>query len=176
MGLFGLGVGVVSQAVESLLPVPKHAPIEELFRSPGMIWFLAGFGTLVAPIFEEILFRGFLLPGLAHAVDWMRVPRDAEAMEIWRAGGSGIRGYSMGALVGASVGTSLLFALIHAPQIGYTWSAVGLLAGVSLVLCWVRVRYDSVAASTVCHACYNLSVFLTIFVGTGGFRHLDRAG
>jgi membrane protease YdiL (CAAX protease family) len=53
---------------------------------------------------------------------------------------------------------------------------VGLLAGVSLVLCWVRVRYDSVAASTVCHACYNLSVFLTIFVGTGGFRHLDRAG
>jgi membrane protease YdiL (CAAX protease family) len=176
MVLFGLGLGIVSQATESLLPTPKHAPIEDLFRAPGVIWFLAGFGTLVAPLFEEILFRGFLLPGLAHAVDWMRVPKDFEAMEAWRVGAGGLRSYSAGALVGASLVTSLLFALIHAPQIGYTWSAVGLLAGVSLVLCWVRVRYDSLAASTLCHACYNLSVFLTIFIGTSGFRHLDRAG
>jgi membrane protease YdiL (CAAX protease family) len=167
---FGLGLGILSEALESLMPTPKHAPIEDLFRSPGLIWFLAGFGTLLAPLFEEILFRGMLLPGLAHAFDWMRLPKDLAALEAWR-GGSG---YSRGSLVGASVLTSLLFAAIHAPQIGYTWSAVALLAGVSLMLCWVRLRYDSVAASTMVHGCYNLTVFLTIFIGTGGFRHLDK--
>ena len=173
MAAAGLGLGFLSQAVESLLPVPKHAPIEDLFRSQGVIWFLAGFGTVFAPMFEEVLFRGMLLPGLAHAVDWMRVPKDVAAMEAWRRAAGG---YSRKAVIGASVVTSFLFAGIHAPQIGYTWSAVALLAGVSMVLCWVRVRYDSVAASTVVHGFYNLSVFITIFVGTDGFRHLDKAG
>ncbi len=42
--LVGFGLGFLSQAIESALPVPKHAPIEDLFRSPGIIWFLAGFG------------------------------------------------------------------------------------------------------------------------------------
>ena len=170
--LVGFGLGFLSQAVESMLPVPKHAPIEDLFRSPGIIWFLAGFGTLVAPLFEEVLFRGMLLPALAHALDWMRLPKDVAALEVWR----GAEGSSRGALVAASVVTSLVFAAIHAPQIGYTWSAVALLAGVSMVLCWIRLRYDSVAASTVVHGCYNLSVFVTIFLGTGGFRHLEKAG
>ncbi len=171
----GFGLGFLSQAIETLLPVPKHAPIEDLFRSPGVIWFLAGFGTVFAPLFEEILFRGLLLPGLAHAIDWMGLPKDIEVMERWRGMAAGIGGYSRLALVGSSLVTSLVFAGIHAPQIGYTWSAVALLAGVSMVLCWIRVRYDSVAASTVVHGCYNLSVFVTIFIGTQGFRHLDKA-
>jgi len=35
------------------------------------------FGTLVAPMFEEIAFRGFLLPAFAIAYDWLslRAPR-----------------------------------------------------------------------------------------------------
>jgi membrane protease YdiL (CAAX protease family) len=45
---------------------------------------------------------------------------------------------------------------------------------VSLVLTTIRVRSKSVACSTVVHASYNLSVFITIFIATGGFRHLDR--
>ena len=176
MGAAGLALGFVSQGVESLLPVPKHAPIEDLFRTQGVIWFLTGFGTVFAPLFEEVLFRGMLLPGLAHAIGWMGVPKNLAAMEAWRRAGAGVAGYSRLAVVGASLVTSLVFAAIHAPQIGYTWSAVALLAGVSLVLCWVRVRYDSVATSTVVHGFYNLSVFMTIFVGTDAFRHLEKAG
>jgi len=38
----------------------------------------------------------------------------------------------------------------------------------------VRIRTGSVAASTVVHGCYNLSVFFTLFMATGGFRHLDK--
>ncbi len=176
MGGAGLGLGFLSQAVESLLPVPKHAPIEDLFRAPGVIWFLTGFGTAFAPLFEEVLFRGMLLPGLAHAIDWMGLPKDVTVMEAWRRSPGGLGGYTRVAVVGAAVVTSLVFAAIHAPQIGYTWSAVAVLGCVSMVLCWVRVRYDSVAASTVVHGFYNLSVFVTIFVGTDGFRHLEKAG
>ena len=176
LALVGIMLGFAAQGVETLLPIPKNLPIEVAFRDAGSIWFLAFFGTLVAPLFEEIVFRGFLLPAVAIAVDWVRIPRSAdplaslEHLEAWRVS----QAFSPLALTVASLVTSLAFALIHAPQLGYTWSAVGLLAAVSLVLCFIRIRTNSVAASTVVHASYNLSVFLSLFAATSGFRHLER--
>ena len=38
----------------------------------------------------------------------------------------------------------------------------------------VRVRTRSVACSALVHACYNLSVFIVLFLVTGGYRHLER--
>jgi hypothetical protein len=38
----------------------------------------------------------------------------------------------------------------------------------------VRIKTRSVASSTLVHACYNLSVFMTLFIATGGYRHLER--
>lgn len=171
----GLGLGVLSQVADRYLPTPNKMPVEDVFRTPGIIWLLAGFGTLVAPLFEEIVFRGFLLPGLAIAVDWLRLPRggteDAAAgYERWRESD----GSSTVALVTSSLLTSLLFAAIHAPQLGLNMAPVALLVVVSLVLCWIRIRTGSVAASTLVHACYNFSIFLSLFIGTGGFRHMDR--
>ena len=46
----------------------------------------------------------------------------------------------------------------------------------SLVLCFVRLRLRSVMASTLIHASYNATIFLTAFVATGGYRHLDKIG
>jgi membrane protease YdiL (CAAX protease family) len=168
--LLGLSLGALSQAVSTLLPIPKELPIEKVFHTPGIIWLLAFFGTIVAPLFEEIVFRGFLLPALAIAVDYLRLPKSLEALEAWRTS----EALSLPALITSSIITSLCFAAIHAPQLGFSWPAVALLASVSLVLCYVRIRTKSVAASTLVHACYNLSVFLTLFVSTGGFRHMDR--
>jgi len=51
---------------------------------------------------------------------------------------------------------------------------VNVLAVVSLILCFVRIRTNSVAASTLVHATYNLSVFVSIFIATSGFHHLER--
>ena len=175
--LYGLALGFATQAAESLLPIPKHLPMDDFFKSASLIWFLVILGTLVAPLFEEIFFRGFLLPAIAILIDWIRIPRKGTtlealgALETWRRGDD----YSRPALIASSLITSVLFALLHAPQLGYTWAAVALLACISLVLCYVRIRFQSVAASTLVHAFYNLSVFLTLFIATGGFRHLDRA-
>ncbi len=169
--LGGLVLGFVTQGASTLLPNPKNdLPVEVLFHNPALIWLLAAFGTLLAPLFEEIVFRGFLLPGIAILADYLALPRDLDAVAAWRASRIfSTRAWTISALV-----TSVLFALIHAPQLGYTWPAVALLVGVSLVLCLVRIRTGSVAASTLVHASYNLSVFVTLFVSTGGFRHLDR--
>lgn len=167
----GLVLGFMVQGGSTLLPNPKNEiPVEALFHNPALIWLLVAFGTLLAPLFEEIVFRGFLLPGIAIVADYMALPRDLDAVTAWRASDAfSTRAWTISALI-----TSVLFAGIHAPQLGYTWPAVALLVGVSLVLCLVRIRTRSVAASTLVHAFYNLSVFLTLFVSTGGFRHLDR--
>ena len=50
------------QAVSSLLPTPKKMPMDDFFRTSSDVWIITIFGIFVAPLFEEVLFRGFLLP------------------------------------------------------------------------------------------------------------------
>ena len=166
----GLGLGFLSQAVSTLLPIPKKMPIEDIFQTPGIIWVLALFGTFVAPLFEEIVFRGFLLSGIAIVVDYLMMPKSLDALETWRTSD----GFSTNALAFSSIITSLCFAAIHAPQLGFSVAALALLTAVSLVLCYVRIRTKSVAASVIVHTCYNLSVFLTLFISTSGFHQMDK--
>lgn len=155
-----------------LLPSPKDAPIDKIFRTPGAAWLLFAFGVTFAPFFEEFVFRGFLLPSLCTACDWtyekitgasMR-PLDANGQPQW----------SLNSMVIASILTSLPFAAMHGAQTGYSWGPFVLLVGVSLVLCWARLSTRSLAASVFVHASYNFLLFSLMMLGTGGFRHLDK--
>jgi len=157
---------------EILLPSPANAPIDEMFRSPGAAWMMFGFGVTLAPFFEEIAFRGFLLPALATAWDWAieratgKPPRPLDAR--------GHPQWSIFAMILASILTSLPFALMHADQQGHALGPFLLLVAISLVLCAVRLRTRSVAASVAVHASYNFLLFAFMFLGSGGFRHLDK--
>jgi hypothetical protein len=172
LGAIALGCIVLAAMDNWLLPGPEHAPIEELFRTPSAAWLMFGFGITVAPFFEEMLFRGFLLPSLATAWDWAierstgkpSRPLDANGHPQW----------SITAMVIASIPTSILFALIHADQQGHSLGPFLLLIAVSLILCAVRLKTRSLAASTLVHASYNFLIFSTMLVSTGGFRHLDK--
>jgi hypothetical protein len=166
----GLVLGWAVQAISSLIPVPKSIPMDDFFRTPSDVWLVTAFGTLLAPLFEEICFRGFLFPAFAIAYDWLSLPRIPAAREQWR---SSIR-LTTTALVFSAIVTSIFFALLHAEQLAHAWAALFVLFCVSLVLTLVRVRTNSVACSTIVHASYNLSVFLTLFLATGGYRHLER--
>ncbi len=189
----GICAGWVVQGVSSLISMPKTVPMDDFFRSQTDVWIVTVFGTFLAPVFEEVCFRGFLLPAAAIACDWLRpmaryflarmsgkepVTGGAIFHEDAAAGlseGTGNLVFrSPGALIAASLLTSTLFATLHAEQLGYTWAAVALLAGVSLVLTAVRIKTRSVACSALVHGSYNFSVFLTLFLATGGYRHLDR--
>jgi len=72
--------------------------------------------------------------------------------------------------------TAACFALIHGEQLGHAWAPLFVIFVVGLVLTAVRVSSQSVGASFVVHAFYNATLFVTIFVGTNGFRNFDKIG
>ncbi len=59
-GLLALGLGLLSQ----LLPIPKSLPMDRLFRDRSGAYLMMFLGVAVAPLAEEMLFRGFLYPAL----------------------------------------------------------------------------------------------------------------
>ena len=177
--LTGIGLSVTVQLLSNFLPIPKSLPIEDFFRTPGDVWMVAIFGTFVAPVFEELAFRGFLLPSLASAWDWLRGGRRPLDPHLVLASDAPLgRGadpsWSIPALLVSGALTSLGFALVHADQLAHAWAPLAILFTVSLVLCMVRLWTQSLAASTLIHATYNFTIFTLLFFATGGFRHLDK--
>jgi hypothetical protein len=142
----GLGLSLVIQVVSSFLPIPKSLPIDEFFKTTHAAWVLAVFGVLIAPLFEELFFRGFLYPVLFRRI-----------------------GFFAALLV-----NSLLFALTHEGQLAHAWAPLLVLFTVGMALTYVRARTQSVACSFLVHSGYNAFLFGMIFVATGGFRHMDR--
>ncbi len=225
--LVGIGVAtsVVVQILSNFLPIPKELPIDKFFTHRLGVWLIAIFGVTVAPAFEELAFRGFLLPSLASAWDWTiqraRTPREllggaahqtpesewqqeaAVYSSLPPAGASvfhhlgpesdSVAGQSFGhapehgsgppdphwsktAIVFATVITSIGFAMLHGAQLAHSFAPLAVLFAVSVVLCATRLRFHSLAASTVVHSMYNATIFIMLFIGTDGFRHLDKLG
>ncbi len=193
----GLILGWTVQAISSLIPMPKTIPMDDFFRVPSDVWLVTFFGTLVAPVFEELSFRGFLLPAVTIAFDWLGPllrylgefslcrlrgelpPEHVVALPESKSAGlaegaDNLTARSRTALVLASLVTSALFAMLHADQLAHALPALAVLFCVSLALTAVRVKTRSVACSAMVHGCYNLSVFLSLFFATGGYRHLDK--
>jgi membrane protease YdiL (CAAX protease family) len=167
MGCFGLAA-----LDQILLPGPANSPIEKMINSPGAAWMMFAFGVTMAPFFEEMFFRGFLLPALCTACDWtaekmhdtLPRPLDADGHPQW----------SLPAMIIGSVLTSIPFAGLHVEQQGHSLGPFLLLIVVSLILCAVRLKNRSLAASTLAHASYNFFIFSLTLAVTGGFRHFDK--
>lgn len=117
--------------VSSFFPAGETTPIEKLLSSPSAIYIFAVFGIGAAPLFEEIIFRGFLFKVLFDA---------------------------KGAGTAVSV-TAILFALLHVPQLWGSWAGVGLIFVVGYVLSFVRLRSNSLIPSFVIHTSYNAVLF-----------------
>jgi membrane protease YdiL (CAAX protease family) len=171
----GVVLSLAVQFLSNYLPVPKTLPIDDFFRTSADVWLVALFGTFLAPVFEELAFRGFLLPSLASAYDWLRGDKhssngDPIVAPVVR----NDQRWSIAALVVSCALTSIAFALVHADQLAHAWAPLAVLFGVSLVLCLVRLWTQSLAASTLIHATYNATIFTILFFVTGGFRHLDK--
>ncbi|WP_263384177.1 CPBP family intramembrane glutamic endopeptidase [Granulicella arctica] len=197
--LIPLGIlsGWTVQGISSLISMPKTVPMDDFFKSTSDVWLVTFFGTLLAPLFEEVCFRGFLLPAFAIAFDWLgpmvryvfqfsvcrlrgeEPPQHFVTFREERSAGlapetGNITFRSLPAVLISSLVTSACFALLHAQQLGYTWAAVLLLGAVSILLTAVRVKTRSLACSVLVHGSYNFSVFLVLFIATGGYRHLDK--
>ena len=155
-----------------LIPGPSNAPIDTIFRAPGAAWLLFGFGISFAPFFEEMFFRGFLLPAVCTAFDWF-VERNTYRIAL-PLRENGHPQWSVPAMITGTVVTSIPFALLHAEQTGWAVGPFCLLLCVSMVLCTVRLSTRSLASSTLVHSSYNFLLFSMMLVGTSGFHNLDK--
>jgi membrane protease YdiL (CAAX protease family) len=144
--LIGISVAVLGQIAGHFLPIPKTLPIEKLFAEKTGAYLLVAFGVLVAPLVEELLFRGLIFPVAARGLG----------------------------LIGGTLLTSLLFSLIHQSQLAHAWAPLLVIFGVGLVLTVVRARTNSLAASWIVHFSYNATLFAVLFYVTNGFQHLER--
>jgi membrane protease YdiL (CAAX protease family) len=166
----GFVLSVMMEIVTQFFAPPKTMPIDKFFLTPSNVWLITVFGTMVAPVFEEICFRGFLVPAFAITYDWLSLPRTDEARTRWQT----TTALTPLSFMFSAVLTSILFAAMHGPQYAYHPAALVGLFSISLVLTFVRVKTQSVAASTIVHCAYNSFIFVTLFIATGGYRHLDR--
>lgn len=173
-GFIGLGIciSLIVELLSNFLPIPKGLPIDEFFRTSRSIWTVAFFGVFIAPFFEELVFRGFLLPALANTWEW--ASNKVKGQDKLIVDATGQTQWSLPAMIFASLITSVGFAIIHSEQLAHSWAPLAVLYCVSLVLCAVRFSTRSLAASSIVHAAYNLTLFATIFFATGGFRHLEK--
>jgi membrane protease YdiL (CAAX protease family) len=166
----GILLSAASQTSERFLPIPPTSIFDNLLKTQHSAWLLAAFAVLLAPLTEEIAFRGFLLPALATAYDWLSLERTPAGFERWQ--NSSL--HSASALLFAAIFSSVPFALLHADQLSHAWGPLGVLYAVSVVLSFVRIRTHSVACSVLMHATYNFTIFAVIYISSGGFHHLDK--
>jgi membrane protease YdiL (CAAX protease family) len=139
--LWFLVLGGLLQLLVVVSYIPFHpsnlsAPSEKILGSPtGAAFVLVAIMTVVgAPMVEETLFRGVLLPGLRALV------------------GSGRT-----ALVGAVVADGLLFALAHGE-----WVQFPGLAAVGIVLAVIYLRTRRLGPCIITHGAFNLVAVISL--------------
>jgi uncharacterized protein len=144
----GSALAFASAMAEGLLHrwIPKSLPIDQFFSNPKSAYVMAVFGVLVAPLVEELFFRGFLYPALARRLG-----------EMW---GIGL--------------TAALFAALHGSQLALAWAPLLVLFLVGTVLTLIRARTNSLATCVLVHAGYNLTLFIMLFFATGHFHHMEK--
>jgi membrane protease YdiL (CAAX protease family) len=145
-GLLGFVLAFSIEALSHFLPIPKSLPMDRFFTSPGSAYLMAFFGILIAPLLEELFFRGMLYPVLRRR---------------W--------GISV-----AVVLTAAAFAAIHSAQLGYAWAPILSIFFVGVALTLVRQITDSVAASVLTHAGYNFTLFALLWLASNHFHNLDK--
>ena len=137
-----VGVGMVglllifmigSQALTYLLDASPLAFVDPLYQSVSSVWLLVFAMVIVAPFYEELIFRGIL---------WSAI---AEQFPI------SLYSEHRGAIV-ASMVTSLIFAVIHLQYGIYEISTIVVLA---LIFCYARIKSGSLLLPILLHMINN---------------------
>lgn len=118
----------------ALMRIPDNdTPMKALLSDPVSVVMIGIIGTTLAPMCEEIVFRGFLQPLLVRSF-----------------------GAAPGILLAA-----LAFGLMHLQEYGYSWRHAMLIAMAGASFGWMRQRTGSTKAAALMHAAYN-SVFFVL--------------
>jgi membrane protease YdiL (CAAX protease family) len=144
--LSGILLAAVVEFISRWMPIPKSLPVDKFFSDAAGAYLMAAFGVTLAPLLEELFFRGMLYPLLRRT---------------W--------GVAAGVIVTAGA-----FACIHGIQLGWAWAPVLAIFVVGVAFTLVRERTDSVGASFLMHCGYNATLFTLLWMGSDHFRHLEK--
>ena len=132
----GVGAGAAVAAVTfefALVWFPPEpgmplGPMAELTSTPGpgRVYLLV-IALALAPLLEELLFRGVLLAGLSSS--WGRGP--------------------------AAAVTTLAFVALHASELVYYWAAAFGVVALALLALWLRIRFQALGPAVAAHFTYN---------------------
>ena len=122
-----------SQALTYLLDKSPLVFVDPLYQSVSSVWLLIFAMVIVAPIYEELIFRGLLWSAIAEQFS------DATYSE------------HRGAVI-ASLVTSVIFAVIHLQYGLYEISTIVVLA---LLFCYARIKSGSLVLPMLLHIINN---------------------
>jgi membrane protease YdiL (CAAX protease family) len=128
--------GPVLAVVTVVLGLALRAPqvpsqVESLISDQKSLEIVGLFITILGPIFEELTFRGFLLPLLAR---------------------------SLGAWPGILL-TAVPFALMHGTQYHWAWQHLAVIGVTGVAFGYARFKTQSTFAAAMVHASYNTTLF-----------------
>lgn len=129
----------------TLLPEAPEFPLERLFSSPAAGYAVGSFAILVAPLMEELIFRGLLFRIFEHRL--------------------GLRS--------AVLITAVMFAGLHVPEYWGAWNHAFMILVVGLVFSLARGITGSLAPSVVLHVAYNSSMMAGLYFSTNRFHNLQ---
>lgn len=150
-GIFGLGrarhivLGICIGAAANLayLSLVPHLPVQPIKLPDSVLWdmlsreglarwMVLGTAVIVAPVTEEVVFRGLVLEGLVQTLG------------------------NVGGIVGAGV----LFTLLHVPDTAHYWPATVMILVMGLIAGVLRVRTGRIGPSVGVHFGHNAVVAL----------------
>lgn len=142
--LGGVLLALVAVSSPVLLPDRDTFPLQQYFSSPGAAYAIAGFAVLVAPIMEEVIFRGVLYNVFERRLG-----------------------------VGLAIALSAtLFAGFHVPEYWGAWNHLLLVSLAGVIFSLARALTGSLAPSVILHFGYNATLMTGLFLTTHQFRAL----
>ena len=153
--LSGSGLSLFVIIASSQVKDAEHLPIQEMFKGRSAMILLMSMAVLVAPVVEETIFRGYLYPVFARIVSGIAQQRGMNSARALRTG-----------VATSILTTGVLFGLMHAPQLGWTWSLVSLLILVGVIFTFARAWTGTVVASFLLHLGYNSVLAVLTIIGT----------
>lgn len=139
----GILLAMLIQLANAIVPPPEPLALDRLFSSRAAAQLIMAASLLLAPLVEEIVFRGYIY-GLLERV---------------------------GGTAAAVLASGLLFGSIHFPQLWPGYFQMLLLCVVGLVFSLTRAQTGNTTASIVLHFGYNATISV-LFMLSPAFRAL----
>jgi membrane protease YdiL (CAAX protease family) len=137
-GALAIGINIVLW----LRPDTQGFPLEQLFTSRAACYAIGVFAVGIAPLVEEVVFRGLLFAIVERA--------------------AGLRA--------AVAATAVLFAGLHIPEYWHAWNHLLMILVVGLVFSLARGATGGLAPSIILHVGYNSIIMGGLFLSTEHFR------